>query len=59
MTLEEAIYHARETGLRLSCKCETRECGKEHIQLAKWLEERKAYREGLKPGYGNSVMDTI
>lgn len=35
MTLEEAIEHARDVGLKMPCKCETRECGKEHIQLAK------------------------
>lgn len=46
MTLEQAIVHAREVGLKMACKKETCECGKEHLQLAKWLEELKAYREG-------------
>lgn len=41
MTLDEAIVHAREAGIKMVCKCETRECGKEHLQLANWLEELK------------------
>lgn len=60
MTLEEAIEHARDVGLKMSCKCEMRECGKEHIQLAKWLEELKMYREGRKPSPGSLLsMDII
>ena len=45
MTLDEAITHAREVAITLSCNNETRECGKEHLQLAKWLEELKLYRK--------------
>lgn len=60
MALEEAIEHARDVGLKLSCKRETCECGKEHIQLAKWLEELKMYREGKKPNSGSLLsMDII
>jgi hypothetical protein len=59
MTLDEAIEHARDVGTKLLCKCETRECGKEHIQLAKWLEELKGYREGRKPGSMDSIVNGI
>lgn len=45
MTLDEAITHAREAAIKLACNSETRECGKEHLQLAKWLEELKLYRK--------------
>ena len=40
MTLDEAIDHAWETADRLGCT----ECGREHAQLAEWLEELKARR---------------
>lgn len=40
MTLDGAIDHARETADRLGCT----ECGREHAQLAEWLEELKARR---------------
>lgn len=45
MTLDEAIVHAREVGIKMICKCETQSCGQEHLQLAKWLEELKLYRK--------------
>ena len=35
MTLDEAIEKARDLGLVLSCKLETKEEGQEQIQLAK------------------------
>ena len=35
MTIDEAIEHAKEKGKECS------ECGKEHLQLAEWLEELK------------------
>ena len=44
ITLDEAISHAREVGTKMVCKHDTCECGKEHLQLAKWLEELKTYR---------------
>lgn len=44
MTLDEAISHAREVGTKMVCKRDTCDCGKEHLQLAKWLEELRAYR---------------
>ena len=40
MTIEEAIKHAKEQSQKLGCT----ECGKEHEQLAKWLEELKTRR---------------
>ena len=47
MELEEAIKHARDVGIKMACSKNTKECGKEHLQLAAWLEEllqfRKAY----------------
>ena len=42
MTLDEAIRHCYEVAGR---KCD--DCGKEHLQLAKWLEELKESRETL------------
>lgn len=45
MTLDEAIAHAREVGIKIICSKETKECGKEHLQLAKWLEELKMYKK--------------
>ena len=48
MTIDEAIEHAREVGLKMICNSKTHECGKEHIQLAKWLEELKLYRKHCK-----------
>ncbi len=46
MTLDEAIAHAREVGIKMVCSCnkEDKSCGKEHLQLADWLEELKAFR---------------
>jgi hypothetical protein len=53
MTLDEAIKHCNEVAERLEGKngyaytdvtCE--ECAKEHRQLAEWLKELKAYRDG-------------
>lgn len=42
MTLDEAISHAKEIA---TTNCNN--CGKEHKQLAEWLEELK-YRRNLK-----------
>ena len=39
MTLDEAIKHCYEVADR---KCD--DCGKEHLQLAKWLEELQAFK---------------
>ena len=44
MTLDEAIQHAKEAGMRMCSKKGTCDCGREHLQLAKWLEELKLYR---------------
>lgn len=43
-TLEETILHCYEKASQMSL-CD---CAKEHIQLAQWLEELKAYREAIK-----------
>ena len=59
MTLEQAIEHAREVGMKMACKHDTQECGREHLQLAKWLEELKAYREGRTPGTSGLSMEII
>ena len=40
MTLEDAIQHCRE-------KEDCSQCGQEHRQLRKWLEELKRYKENL------------
>ena len=47
MTLEEAIKKARDLGLTLSCKPETKEEGREQIQLAKWLEELRDLKNSV------------
>ena len=44
MTLDEAIAHAREAGMRLVSSEDCKACGEEHLQLAEWLEELKQYR---------------
>lgn len=49
MTLDEAVVHARETAFSKMMKCDTRQCGLEHLQLAKWLEELKSLHAVLKP----------
>lgn len=43
-TLDEAILHCYEKARQMPL-CE---CSKEHIQLAQWLEELKAYRKAVK-----------
>ena len=43
-TLDEAILHCYEKAGQMPL-CD---CSKEHIQLAQWLEELRAYREVVK-----------
>lgn len=43
-TLDEAILHCYEKAGQMPL-CD---CSKEHVQLAHWLEELKAYREAVK-----------
>ena len=43
-TLDEAILHCYEKAGQMPL-CD---CSKEHVQLACWLEELKAYREAVK-----------
>lgn len=47
MTLDEAIKKARDLGLTLSCKPETKEEGREQMQLGEWLEELRDLRNGV------------
>lgn len=44
MTLEEAIRHCKEVAIEYEAKGECYECGKEHRQLAEWLEDYKQLR---------------
>lgn len=41
MTLEQAIQHCKEVAIEYEAKGECYECGKEHRQLAEWLEDYK------------------
>ena len=41
MTLDEAIQHCKEVAIEYEAKGECYECGKEHRQLAEWLEDYK------------------
>lgn len=43
MTLDEAIEHCLEKSY-----CDDTDCGKEHKQLAKWLQELRDYKLGKK-----------
>lgn len=43
MTIDEAIKHCID-------KTDCTECGKEHGQLAKWLEELKVYKDAEEQG---------
>ena len=45
MTLDEAIQHCYDV-VNKNKVCDA-ECAKEHLQLAKWLEELKGYRKSL------------
>lgn len=57
MTLDEAIEHARDVGFKMACNSKTHECGKEHLQLAKWLEELRELRKRLNGvnSYSNEI----
>lgn len=44
MSLDDAIEHAREVGTKMLSENPECDCGKEHIQLAKWLEELRSLR---------------
>ena len=44
MTLEQAIQHCKEVAIEYEAKGECYECGKEHRQLAEWLEDYKELR---------------
>ena len=45
MTLDEAIQHCKEVAIEYEAKGECYECGKEHRQLAEWLEDYKQLKE--------------
>lgn len=57
MTLDEAIEHAKDVGFKMACNSKTCECGKEHLQLAKWLEELRELRKRLNGvnSYSNKI----
>ena len=57
MELKDAIDHARDVGIKMMSACETRKCGKEHLQLAKWLEELQLFRKiyGTPPKQDNFI----
>ena len=75
MTIDEAIAHAREVAaiqrnndklnktlgvISPYYKTDCIKCAEEHEQLAKWLEELKAYREiGTVEECRNSVLDIV
>lgn len=44
LTLDKAIRHVKEASMRMCSRKDTCNCGIEHLQLAKWLEELKLYR---------------
>lgn len=48
MTLDEAIKHCKEVAIEYEAKGECYECGKEHRQLAEWLEDYKRLKERTK-----------
>lgn len=59
MTLDEAIQHARDRALEMCGNPDTRKCGQDYLQLAKWLEELKAYKKkysGVRTGYGEDII---
>lgn len=45
MTLDEAIQHCKEVAIEYEAKGECYECGKEHRQLAEWLNDYKRLKE--------------
>lgn len=53
MTLEEAIKHCYEVAEE---KCD--ECGKEHLQLAKWLEELRTFKKQSRLCGSGKVFNT-
>ena len=44
MSLDDAIEHAREAGTKMLSENPDCDCGKEQLQLAKWLEELRSIR---------------
>ena len=59
LSIDEAIAHAREVASRqFDDRVHCIRCAEEHEQLAKWLEELKAYRAiGTVEECKNSVLD--
>lgn len=59
MTLDEAIQHARDKALEMCGNPDMRKRGQDYLQLAKWLEELRAYKKkysGVKTGYGEDII---
>ena len=61
LSIDEAIAHAREVASRkFDDRVHCISCAEEHEQLAKWLEELKAYRAiGTVEECRNSVLDIL
>jgi hypothetical protein len=53
MSLDDAIEHAREVGTKMLEENPDCGCGKEHLQLAKWLEELRSIRGANGDGEEN------
>ena len=53
MSLDDAIEHAREVGTKMLEENPDCDCGKEHLQLAKWLEELRSIRGANGDGEEN------
>ena len=49
MTLDEAIDHAKKCAESMMPVCSMEQCGREHLQLATWLEELKDRRRTAFP----------
>lgn len=48
-TDEEALQHALQHALEVARRCEGTACGKDHADLARWLEELHLRRTGSWP----------
>ena len=59
MTLDEAIQYANDKALEMCRNPDTRKCGQEYLQFAKWLGELKAYKKkylDVKIGYEEDII---
>ena len=61
MTIDEAIKKCKDitnkdANLHGYCMCLCNKCEQEHVQIAEWLEELKAYRENSN-GYNKEDIE--